>query len=67
MNQMNTSVVFARALHPNEIDEDAFEIEGKSWFYVELSTGEGVDLLATDIEQAKRYALDDYSDINTHH
>jgi hypothetical protein len=64
---MNTQVIFARALHPDEIEPDAFQMEGKSWFYVELSTGEGVDLLAKDIEQAKRYALEDYSDINTHH
>jgi hypothetical protein len=55
-------VTYARALQPDEIEPDAFEIEGKSWFYVELSTGEGLDLLAKDIEQAQRYALGDYSD-----
>ena len=61
-------VVFARALHHHEIDIDLIdlELEGKSWFYVELDNGDCLDLLAENLEQAKRYAVEDYSDLTFH-
>ena len=52
-------VTYAKALALSEINPDLQDIviEGKSWFYVELDTGDGFDLLASDIEEAKRYAV----------
>jgi len=59
-------VTYARALMENEIDPDLEDvsIEGKSWFYVELDTGEKFDLLARDVEQAKRYAVGNYGEVH---
>ena len=44
-------VTYAKALDLSEINPDLQDIviEGKSWFYVELDTGEGFDLLASNI------------------
>ena len=58
-------VTYARALMQNEIDPDMQDIciEGKSWFYIELDTGDKFDLLATDVEQAKRYAVGNYGSV----
>lgn len=56
-------VTYARALKLTEVNPDMQDIiiEGKAWFYVELDTGDKFDLMATNIEQAKRYAVGDYS------
>lgn len=58
-------VVYAEALDLSEIDPDLQDIviEGKSWFYVGLDTGEGFNLLASDIEEAKRYAVGNFENI----
>jgi hypothetical protein len=58
-------VTYAKALALSEINPDLQDIviEGKSWFYVELDTGDGFDLLASDIEEAKRYAVGNYATV----
>ena len=55
-------VLYARALSEDELDEEhhAIKIEGKSWFYVELDNGQNLDLLASDLAQAKQYAIGNY-------
>jgi hypothetical protein len=59
-------VTYARALEVTEVDPDMQDIciEGKSWFYVELDTGDKFDLMASDIEQAKRYAVGSYGSVH---
>jgi hypothetical protein len=60
---------YARELTAEEVDElpvvfDLPELQGKRWFYVELSNGTGVDIMATDREQAKQYAVGNYHSIH---